>query len=181
MFSLLYRQKNWKDLCLTTTISETKSGSPRSVTPLSHIFETDNSTCCLKWVPKNDESTNCIPMSLSSTWGSLWGQRAEYSLFRGDLELRQAVADFSSDLREIRGDCNLSLDASRSEKQIWFILDSLHSSSLYIHVCLTEMAWFSCPVLPSDDCGFLGMWILRFPWRSTDFFKITTPPPTPKT
>lgn len=80
-----------------------------------------------------------------------------------------ADAGSSNDLKEIRDDWNLSLDASRSEKQIWFTLDSLCSLPLY--VCLTEKVWFSCPVLPSEDCGFLGTQILRFPWRSTDFWR----------
>lgn len=47
----------------------------------------------------------------------------------------------------------------------------LYSSSFYIYVCLTEVAWVSCPVLPSDDCAFLGTWILGFPQSSMDFLR----------
>lgn len=91
MMSLLYSQGS--DLCLTA-ISETKSGrnqllmSFRSVTPLSHICGTENSIYCLKWAPKNVQSTNCIPMNPNTTWGSLWGQRAGKSPSKGVSELR---------------------------------------------------------------------------------------------
>lgn len=89
--SLLYSQGN--DLCLTA-VPETKSGrnplvmSFRSVTPLSRICGIENSISCLKWAPRNVQSTDYIPMNPNSTWSSLAGQRAGKSPSRGVSDLR---------------------------------------------------------------------------------------------
>lgn len=77
---------------------------------------------------------------------------------------------FSSDLKEIRGDCNLSLKSQSQKKKIWFILNSLYCLSLHIHVCLIEMAFLASAPF-RWLWFFLGKVTLKFPWRSMDFLK----------
>lgn len=175
MLPLLCRQRNWNDLWITTTVSETKSrsnqlfGSSGSVTPLSRICEIENSTCCLKWAPKNDESTNCILMNLviPGVPGGTKGREKPFQRWFG------AQAGWSGFLQWFEGDkgwLQAQLGCLKVRERDPVYSGFLCSSPLQIHVFLTGMAWFSCPVLPSDDCDFLWTFILRLPWIATFFF-----------
>ena len=178
MLSLLDRCRKWKDLCLTTQRYLNKIRKQWAIqepqvcySALPNLYEKENSNCCLKLVPKEKESMDCIPVNLSSSWGSLGGR--EKTLQRWV----RSQAGLSRFLQWLEGD--------KGWLQAQFgCLKNRGTNLVYSVFPLQLITAQSCVFLPSAPCRWL--WLSRDAYIMASMmkhriFKTTVPCPTPKT
>lgn len=77
---------------------------------------------------------------------------------------------FSSDLKEIRGDHNLGLESQSQTNNLVYSVLPLLLITAYSCVSDRNVASFSWPVLPSDDCDFFRTSYIKVSMKKHGFF-----------